>query len=76
MNYKRYGRKWSWPDLKYTPTGTDENHDNLSQDCRSPGRDAYLGPSCYGEKSLPIRPRRLVSNIKTKSTKLEFLDEK
>jgi hypothetical protein len=42
MNYKDCGRKRSLPNFKillqHSPGGTEENHENLSQDSRSAGR--------------------------------------
>jgi hypothetical protein len=33
MNWKGFGRKWSWPNFKllsrHFPAGTEENHENL-----------------------------------------------
>jgi hypothetical protein len=41
MNWKGFGRKWSWPNFKvlsrYSTGGTEENHETLNQDTRSPG---------------------------------------
>jgi hypothetical protein len=53
MNWKGCRRKRSWPTFKAlprnSPGGTDENHENLSQDSRSPDRDLNPGtPECEG----------------------------
>jgi hypothetical protein len=49
MNWKGFGRKLSWPNLKvlfqHSPGGTEENHENLSQDSRSPGPKFEPGSS-------------------------------
>jgi hypothetical protein len=51
MSLKRYGRKRSWPHLKvlskHFTEGTEENHEKLSQDIRSPGRDLNPGRPEY-----------------------------
>jgi hypothetical protein len=43
MNCKGFGRELSLPNFKvlyrHAPTGAEENHENFSQDSRSPGRD-------------------------------------
>jgi hypothetical protein len=51
MNLKGYGRKRSWPNLKYYPgislEGLRKTTENLSQDNLSPGRDLNSGPLEY-----------------------------
>jgi hypothetical protein len=46
--------------LRYFPAGTEENHENLSQDSRSPGRNLNLGPPKYEAGLLTTRPWRSV----------------
>jgi hypothetical protein len=56
-------RMWKrpWPNFKVlsrnSPEGTDENHKNISQKSRSPGRDLNPGPPEYEAGALTIRPR-------------------
>jgi hypothetical protein len=40
------------------PGGTEENHENLSQDSRSPGRDLNQEHPEYKAGVLPTQPRR------------------
>jgi hypothetical protein len=48
MNWKGCGRKRSWPNFKvlsrHLPGGTEENHENLSQDSRSPAESLNTRP--------------------------------
>jgi hypothetical protein len=48
MNWEGCARKWSWLNFKlltrHLPGGTIENHKNLSQNRRFPGRDYNPGP--------------------------------
>jgi hypothetical protein len=48
INWKGFVRKRSWPNCevlsRHLPGRTEGNHENLSQDSRSPGRD--LNPGC------------------------------
>jgi hypothetical protein len=63
-NLKGFGRKRSWPNLKLLsqtlPGGTEENHENLSQDCWPPCRDLNPGPPEYEVGVLITRPRRIL----------------
>jgi hypothetical protein len=51
IHWKRFGRKRSWANFKvlprHSPGGTEENHENLSRDSRSPGRHLNPGPHEY-----------------------------
>jgi hypothetical protein len=51
INWKRFGRKGLWPNLRYYPCvyleGLRETMKRLSQDSWSPGRDLNLGPPIY-----------------------------
>jgi hypothetical protein len=53
--------KWSWPYFKvlslHLSGGTEETVENLSQDCRSPGRDLNQEPPEYEAGVLSTRPR-------------------
>jgi hypothetical protein len=48
MNWKGYGRKWSWPNLRYYPRISLEvlrkTMENLSQYSWTLGQDLNLGP--------------------------------
>jgi hypothetical protein len=50
-DWKRVGKKWSWPNLKYYPEhlpgGTEENHETRSQGNRSVGLNFNLSPPEY-----------------------------
>jgi hypothetical protein len=59
---KRNGRGF----FKYYPIiswETDENHENFSQDDRSPGQDFNLPPPENEVVVLTIRPRRSVHSV-------------
>jgi hypothetical protein len=60
MNYKKYRRRWSWPNSKvlswHMPGGTEENHNILSQNNRSPGKNVNLGPPEYEVGVLTTQP--------------------
>lgn len=60
---KRNGR--GFPLLYYPIISweTDENHENFSQDDRSPGQDFNLPPPKYVVVVLTIRPRRSVHGV-------------
>jgi hypothetical protein len=49
MNWKGYGRKWSWPNLKYYAgtclEGLKKTTKTLTQDEQSVGKDLNLEPS-------------------------------
>jgi hypothetical protein len=50
MNWKGSGRKRSWTFFGAIPAfsgETEENHENLSHNSRSPGRDLNPGPPEY-----------------------------
>jgi hypothetical protein len=53
MNWKTYGRKRSWRNFellcRHLPGGSEEIHENLSQDMPSPGGD--LNPGHLGRTS-------------------------
>jgi hypothetical protein len=49
--------------LRYLPGGTEENHENLSQDNRSPGRDLGPGTPEYEAGVLTTLPRRTVPEV-------------
>jgi hypothetical protein len=58
MNWESCGRKQSscnFKALSRNLPGTDENHENLSNDSRSPGRDLNLGPPEYEAGVLTTR---------------------
>jgi hypothetical protein len=64
MNWKGYGRKRTWLNLRYYP-GTDleglrKIMKTFSQDNRSPGRDLNPGPPKYEAEVLITRQRRSV----------------
>jgi hypothetical protein len=67
INWKGCGRKRSWPNSKALsrnlPGGTEENHEKISQDIRSPGSDLNPGPPEYEAGVLTTRPRRSVSTV-------------
>jgi hypothetical protein len=48
INWKRFGRKRSWPDLKvlfrHSPTETEDNHETSIRIADHRGRDLNLGP--------------------------------
>jgi hypothetical protein len=48
---------------RFLPGGTDENHEKLSKNSRSLGRDLNSGPSEYEVEMLTTRPRRFVRMI-------------
>jgi hypothetical protein len=54
----------SWPSFKvlsvHSPGVTEENHEILSQDIRSPDRDLRPEPSEYKTEVLTTRPQRSV----------------
>jgi hypothetical protein len=60
MNWEGYGRKQSWINFKvlsrHSPGGTEESHENFSQDSRFPNRDLKPGTS-------RIRSRRIRNTI-------------
>jgi hypothetical protein len=64
MNWKRFGRKWSWPNFKvisrHSPGETEKNDENLSPDNWFPGRDLNPGLPEYEVGVLTTLPRRLV----------------
>jgi hypothetical protein len=43
---------------QYSKGGTEKNTKNLSQDCRSPGRDLNKGPPEFEARMLTSRPQR------------------
>jgi hypothetical protein len=63
MNWKGFGRKWSWPNVKilsrHSPGETEENH---NQDSWSLGRDLNSGPPEYEAGVLTIRPQLSVNS--------------
>jgi hypothetical protein len=60
MNWKEYGRKQSWPNLRYYPgiclEGLRETMKNVSQDSQSAGQDLKPGPSEYKAGVLTALP--------------------
>jgi hypothetical protein len=62
MNCKRFGRKRSWPNLKYYPgiclEGPRKSEKPLSQDSRFMSRDFNPGPLEYEAQVLSTEPRR------------------
>jgi hypothetical protein len=66
MNWKGYGRKWAWPNLRYYPgiclEGLRKATKNASQNNRSAGRDLNPGPPVYEAEVLIIRLRRSINN--------------
>jgi hypothetical protein len=61
---KGFGRKRSWPNCKVLSRNLsgeiEKNHENLSQNNRSPGRDLKPGPPAYEAGVLTSRQRRSV----------------
>jgi hypothetical protein len=49
MNWKGFGRKWTWSDLRYYPgiylEGVRKNKEKVSQNIRFPGRDLNPEPT-------------------------------
>jgi len=47
VNWKGFGRKRWWPNFKilsrHSPEGTEENHENIKKDIRSPGPRSERG---------------------------------
>jgi hypothetical protein len=64
MSWKGFGRKWSRPNCRYYTgirlEGLRKNHEKLSQDSRSPGRDLNPEPPEYEAGVLTTQPRRSV----------------
>jgi hypothetical protein len=64
MNLKGFGRKPSWPNLRYYPgirvVRLRKTTKPMSQGSRSPGRDLNPGPPEYEAVVLTTKPRRLV----------------
>jgi hypothetical protein len=62
MNWKIYGRKRSWPNLRHypgnCPEGLRKPSTTLSQDSRSSGRNFNPEPPVYKAGVLTIQPRR------------------
>jgi hypothetical protein len=60
MNWKGFGRKWSWPNFEvlfgHSPVVTEKNHKILSRDIWSLGRDLSLVPAEYEARLLTILP--------------------
>jgi hypothetical protein len=60
MNWKIYVRKRSWPNCKvpsrHLPGGSEENHENLSQDNLPLGVDFNPGLPKYEAGVLPTLP--------------------
>jgi hypothetical protein len=69
MQWNGYGRKRSWPNLKYCPgiclERLRKTTKNLSQDSRSPGRGFHPGPPEYEVGVLTTRPHFSDSSIAT-----------
>jgi hypothetical protein len=65
MNWKRLGRKPSWPNFKvlfrYSPGGTEESTKTVIQDSQSPGRDLNPGFPEHEEWKPPDHDVRVVS---------------
>jgi hypothetical protein len=65
VNWKGFGRNRSWPNVKvasqHSIGGTEENHDNVSQDSLSLGRNLNPRPPEYEAGVLTARPRRAVN---------------
>jgi hypothetical protein len=64
MNEKGFCRKQSRPDFKVLSLhllgGTEETHENLNQNSRSPVRELKPGPPDYEAGMLTTQPRRSV----------------
>jgi hypothetical protein len=63
VNWKGFGRKRTQPNLRYYPSiyvGSEENHEKLSQNHRSPGRDLNPRPPEYVAGVLTTQSWRLV----------------
>jgi hypothetical protein len=60
MNLKGFGRKWSWPNLRYYPDiyleGFRKTMENLSQDSQFSGQDLNPGPPQYEVGMLTTQP--------------------
>jgi hypothetical protein len=71
MKWKVFGRKWSWSNFKvlswHSPGWTDESHENLGQNSRSPGRDLNPGPPKQEAGVLTTRQRRSVRRRRRKA---------
>jgi hypothetical protein len=56
MNWRGFGRKRLWTNFKalfpHSPEGTEENHEKVSEDSLSAGRDLNPRPPGYEETSL------------------------
>jgi hypothetical protein len=61
MSWKGYGRKLSWPNLRYYPgiclEGLRKTKKNLSQDSRSPGRDEPASATTWTWRSVCFSSR-------------------
>jgi hypothetical protein len=60
MNWKGFGRKWSWPNFKalsrHLPGGSKENHKIFREDTRSQSQYLNPGPPEYEVRALTTRP--------------------
>jgi hypothetical protein len=56
INWKGFGRKWSWPNFKvltrHSPEGTEKTMKDLNQDSRSPGMRIEPGTSQIRSRSV------------------------
>jgi hypothetical protein len=68
INRKGFGSKQSWPNFKvlfwHSPVETEKNHENLSQDSRSPRPRIEHVPPEYEAGLLTTRLRRSVQTNK------------
>jgi hypothetical protein len=73
MNWKGYGRKWSWANLGYYPRICLEGLRKTTKSCQdsqSLDQDLNLGPPKYEAEVLTTQPRCLVSkSYKDKTAK-------
>jgi hypothetical protein len=69
INWKGFGTKRPW---RYLPGGIEENHENISQDSRSLGRDLNPRPQEYSAGVLTTGQRHSVmsgNNVQNKITR-------
>jgi hypothetical protein len=65
MNWKGYGRKWSWPNLRQYPSiclETQKKHEKFRSN-PSLGQDLNMGPPKYEEQVLITQPLHLVAIV-------------
>jgi hypothetical protein len=65
MNWKGYGRKRSWSNIRYLPRVTKETH-KKAQDCRSPDWNLIPSPPECESEVLITQSQRSVKSFKIK----------